>query len=232
MRLKVKKAKQVRSIAKIETNKGTFALKKVGYQPQNLHFIYEAQEHLWKNGFQYQPRWLVTNSGLPFVQSPDENFYFLNTWINGKESDVKNYKQLKEIMRLQANLHQYSQGFTPSHNAMIKTKWDQWDMKYESYVRKFKNQFNEVKLQPESPFGYVFLETAEGFIEMAEEGKELFHTSTYPEVLNQAIAQRDSYTVTLPTTMYLFKNQNMNVIDFDYCSQNLRINRFGPFCKM
>lgn len=230
--LKVLKAEQVRAIVKVETNKGIFALKKVRHKPKKINFIYEAQEHLWKNGFRNQPRWLVTKNGQHFVQAADGDFYFLNSWINGKESDIRNPDQIKEIMRLQANLHRCSQGFTPSSNAMIKTKWEQWDKKFDSEVGKLKKFYNKMKLQPKSSLVSAFLETADGIIKMAEDGKELFNTSAYNEVLNRTIAEKGFIHGDLAYHNLICSNDGkMNVIDFDYCSQNLRIHDLARFLQ-
>jgi CotS family spore coat protein len=229
---KVLRAEQVRAIVKVETNEGTFALKKVDHKPEKINFIYEAQEHLWKNGFRNQPRWLVTKSGQSFVPAGDGHFYFLNTWINGKESTVTNPDQIKEIMRLQATLHQCSLGFTPSPNAKIKTKWGQWDKKYESDIGKLKKFYNEVKLQPDTALVSAFHDTAEGIIKMAEAGKELFNTSAYTEVLNRAIDAKGFVHGDLAYHNLICSNDGkMNVIDFDYCSQNLRINDLARFLR-
>lgn len=223
-------AEQVRAVVKVQTNKGTYALKKVGHKPEKINFIYEVQEHLWNNGFQNQPRWLVTNSEQPFVPAGDGNFYFVSEWINGTESDIRKPDQLKEIMRLQATLHQSLLDFTPSPNAVIKTKWENWDTNYESHVHKLRTLYNEVKQQPESQLGSTFLETAQDMIKMAEAGKKLFNTSAYYQVLNQVVTEKGfihgdfTYHNLIRST-----DGKMYVIDFDYCSQNLRIHDLAHF---
>jgi CotS family spore coat protein len=230
--LKVSRAEQVRAIVKVGTNKGTFALKKVSHKAEKINFIYEAQEHLWKNGFRNQSRWLVTQSGQPFVPLEDGNSYFLTTWIHGKESNITRPDQIKEIMRLQANLHQCSLGFTPSCYAKINPKWGQWDKKFESDIGKLKKMYNEVKLQPDSALVSAFLVTAEGIIQMAEDGKEFFNPSAYNEVLNRAIAEKGFVHGDLAYHNLICSNDGkLNVIDFDYCSQNLRIHDLARFLR-
>ncbi|WP_180954439.1 CotS family spore coat protein [Bacillus sp. V5-8f] len=230
--LTVKNAEQVRAVVKVETDKGTYALKKVDHKPQKLHFIYEAQEHLWKNDFHNQPRWRITCNGQSFVPASDGNFYFLNEWIDGTESDIRKLDQLKEIMRLQAALHHCSVGFSPSPYAVIRTKWHGWDKKYESAVEKLKSLYNEVKQQPESHLGSVFLETAPVMIKMADDGKKHLNATAYQQVLNQAVIEKGFIHGDFAYhNLIRSKDGKMHVIDFDYCSQNLRIHDVARFLR-
>lgn len=228
--LTVLSAKQVRAIVKVETNKGTYALKKVDYSPEKLNFIYEAQEHLWKNGFQNQSRWLVTKSGKPFFEIGNGHSYYLNNWINGKESDIKKLDQLIEITELQATLHQSSRGFIPSPNAEIKTRWEDWESDYELNIARLRNLYNQVKIGPESDMDLAFLNTAEEAIKMAETGMELLKASAYKEVLNQAIDEKGFVHGDFVYHNFIRSNEGkMHVIDFDFCVQNLRVRDLAVF---
>lgn len=228
--LTVLSAKQVRAVVKVETNKGTYALKKVDYSPEKLNFIYEAQEHLWKNGFQNQSRWLVTKSGKPFFEIDNGQYYYLNNWINGMESDIKELDQLIEMMELQATLHRSSLGFTPSSNAEINSKWEVLESDFESDIAKLRNLYKQVKIGPETDIALAYLKTAEKAIRMAETGLELLKASAYKEVLNQAIDEMGFVHGDFVYHNFIRSDEGkMHVIDFDFCVQNLRVRDLAVF---
>lgn len=230
--LKILDAKQVRAVLKIFTNQGVFALKKVKHDPMKMQFIFEAQEHLWQNKFHMQPRLLRTVSGCPFVEVED-GLIFLSSWIEGKESNLEDPRELKEVVRLQAKLHKASRGFSPSNNAYKKPGWDNWIERHEQRLEEIKDTYNGLKTRkPETKQEKVFLETSKPMIEMAETSVRLLKDSPYQKVLCRA--RQECGFIHGDFTYHNFirtKNGDMNVIDFDYCAQNLRVQDFAHFMR-
>ncbi|MFD2169016.1 CotS family spore coat protein [Tumebacillus lipolyticus] len=230
--LKILNANQVRAVVKIETDRGTFALKKVGHKPEKLQFICEAQEHLWNNGFQKLPRFVKTGDGRPFIEVED-GLIFLSNWIEGKESNVNDLVQLKQIVRLQAELHRASRGFQPSVEAHIKTRWAGWIERFEEELADIADTYKRFRgQQPQSELEEVFLATVEPMLEMAETGVRELKASPYREVLRRERNLRGF--VHGDFTYHNFiqtPDDEMMVIDFDYCAHELRAHDFARFMR-
>lgn len=230
--IKILDAKEVRAVVKIETDQGTFALKKVGHKPEKLQFMYEAQEHLWNNGFQKLPRFVKTKDGRPFLEVED-GLIFLNNWLDGKESNVNDETQLVQIIRLQAQLHQASRGFTPTVRAHIKTRWAGWIERFEEQLADLHRVYDQYKDKaPQNELEATFLETVEPMLKMAEKGFELLKASPYPEVLKREQELRGF--VHGDFTYHNFirtPDGDMQVIDFDYCAHELRAHDFARFMR-
>ncbi|WP_180954119.1 CotS family spore coat protein [Bacillus sp. M6-12] len=230
--LNVLNAKQVRAVVKIETSKGTYALKKVNFTPEKLNFIYEAQEYLWEKGYQHQSRWLPASNGQPYVKSADGSYYYINQWINGKESDVKDSEQLKTMMEMQANFHLSSLGFTPSSKAKVPAMWEQGIKDYEFIVKELKSFYADIKQQPLSKFESAFFQTAEPMTNMAEEGLALLKQSSYEKAMNRAMAEKGLVHGDFAYHNFIKATDgDLYVIDFDLCAQNLRILDLAYFIR-
>ena len=230
--LEVASARQVRAVVKIETDQGTFVLKKVSHKPDKLQFMYEAQEHLWNNGFQNLPRFVKTLDGRPFVDVGD-GLVFLNNWIDGVESNVRDREQLLTIARLQARFHAASNGFKSTVDSAIKTRWDGWIERFTEQRDDIKTCHDRFKGQtPQSELEKVFLETCEPMLELAETALQLLKASPYPQVLKQA--QELSGFAHGDFTYHNFirtPDGSMQVIDFDYCAHELRLHDFARFLR-
>lgn len=230
--LEVLEAQNCRAVVKVKTDQGTFALKKVSHKPGKLQFMYEAQEHLWNNGFQSLPRFVKTLDGRPFVEVED-GLIFLNNWIDGKESNVRDREQLMAIARLQAHLHAASNGFKSSIRAKVKTRWDGWEDRFEEQVGDIKSTYLRLKGQePQSEMEAVFLETCEPMLELAETALKMLQASPYQQVLERA--QELGGFVHGDFTYHNFirtPEGAMQVIDFDYCAHELRIHDFARFLR-
>ena len=230
--LRATSAKPVRAVIKIETDRGTFALKKVSHKPEKLQFMYEAQEHLWRNGFQNLPRFMKTLDGRPFVEVHD-GLVFLNNWIDGVESNVRDPEQLDQIVRLQARLHRAARGFVPSVHAAIKTRWAGWIERFEGELADIKNAYDLYKDQePQTELEHAFLETVGPMLEMADTGVRLLKESPYQDVLRRERKLRGF--VHGDFTYHNFirtPDGDMQVIDFDYCAHELRAHDFARFMR-
>lgn len=230
--LQVLAATPVRAVVRIETDQGVFALKKVSHKPEKVQFLYEAQEHLWNNGFQNLPRFVLTRAGKPYVDLGEE-LLFLNTWLDGVESNVRDPQQLEEIVRLQARLHEASRGFAPSLGATIKTRWAGW-------IERFQDQQNDMLLcydrykeqEPQNELEKAFLETIEPMLEMGEKSLQLLKASPYPDVLRRERRLRGFVHGDFTYHNFIRSPEGvMQVIDFDYCAHELRAHDFARFLR-
>ncbi|KEO82739.1 CotS family spore coat protein [Tumebacillus flagellatus] len=230
--LEVLSAEPVRAVVRMETDKGVFALKKVSHKPEKLQFMYEAQEHLYHNGFQELPRFIKTLDGKPFVDLGEE-LLFLNTWLDGEEMNVHSREELIEVVKLQARLHAASRGFEPSVNASIKTRWAGW-------IERFEDQLNDILIvhdrlkgqEPQNEMEAAFLETVEPMLEMSRKGVELLKASPYLDVLYRERSQRGFVHGDFTYHNFIRRPDGvMQVIDFDYCAHELRAHDFARFLR-
>jgi CotS family spore coat protein len=225
-------AKPVRAVVRIETDQGVFALKKVSHKPEKLQFMYEAQEHLWNNGFQTLPRFVKTVDGRPFVDLGEE-LLFLNNWLDGEEMNVKSREQLIEVVEVQAKLHAASRGFNPTLDASIKTRWGGWIERYEDQLNDILVCYDRMKGQePRNEMESVFLETVEPMLEMSRKSVELLKESPYLDVLYRERGQKGFVHGDFTYHNFIRTPEGvMQVIDFDYCAHELRAHDFARFLR-
>jgi CotS family spore coat protein len=225
-------AKQVRAVVRLETDKGVYALKKVSHKPEKLRFMFEAQEHLWKNGMQNQARFVKTLQGEPFV-TVDDGLLFLCDWIEGEEANVMNLEELKQVVRLQARLHKASRGFAASVDASIKTRWAGWIERFEEMLADIENCYARLQGQvPQNELEATFLETVDPMLELAREGVRLLKESPYLEVLRRERRLRGFVHGDFTYHNFIRTPEgDMLVIDFDYCAHDLRAHDFARFMR-
>jgi CotS family spore coat protein len=230
----VKKWEPVRAVWKLTTDQGVYALKKVVHPEEKLLFIYQATEHLWKNGFTALSRFVPTKEGQPFIKKED-GLYFLSEWIAGHESDLNDPDELKQAVELMARLHFASRGFVPTIDAMTKTRWAGWVERFESELHDLVTQKLRISETPASQWNeleYVFMQTIEPMMEMAETGVQILRESGYPRVLGEARKQRGFVHGDFTYHNFIrMTDGNMSVIDFDYCAFELRVHDLARFMR-
>jgi CotS family spore coat protein len=232
--IRVQKCVPVRAVWKLTTDRGEYALKKVVHAKEKLMFIYQATEHLWKNGFTNLARFIPTREGHPFIEGADGR-YFLTEWIEGRESDLEDPAELKQAVELMARFHLASRGFVPTIDAMTKTRWAGWIERFEKELQDLVTQKLRIMETPSDQWTemeQVFMQTIEPMLEMAEMGVKLLHQSDFPQVLGRERKLRGfihgDFTY---HNFILTADGNMSVIDFDYCAFELRVHDLARFMR-
>lgn len=218
----------VRDVARVVTDQGTKCLKGVTYDPTKLIFILSAMDHLYQNGFTRLPRVHRTNGGRPYILGK-KKCYFVTDWINGRECNFREPDDLALASTSLAELHLASKGFVAPPGARVKPKWGRWPRKIRSSAMDLLRYKQLARAKPaKSEFDNYFLTYVDYFYGQALKAIDIVGRSKYLQLVEDARRDR-----TLCHHDYTYHNimvddaGRANVIDFDYCTYDVRIQDVG-----
>ncbi len=100
----VKRSQYSRSNFLLDTNKGKYILRKVNIQTEQILFMYDAINHLRKNGFMEVEVIYLTKKNLPYATSKGQ-IYIMQSYTTSNDVEFKDTTDIKGIIRLLANFH-------------------------------------------------------------------------------------------------------------------------------
>ncbi len=221
--LKIENIKPSKGIYFLKTNKGEMCLKKVSYGTQKLIFIYGAKEHLVKNGFKYVDRFHLNVEGEPYAVV-NEDIYTLSDWIDGRESDFLNLDDVKNASKTLAYLHISSRGYEPPEHSKLKSDLDRWPSIMEKRIRSFDKMRDIVRKKGiKNEMDMLYLKNYEFYKEIAKKAYKVLEMSKYNEICREVEEEKSfchhDYT---HHNIIIDNDNNINVIDFDYCKREVR----------
>lgn len=228
--LSIESISPTRGIYIIRTDKGIKCLKRLYYGAQKLLFIHGAKEHLINNGFCNIDRLILTSDGAPYVEYGDD-LYVITEWVDGRESDFRNYEEVLKAASVLSKLHEASKGYDIIEGSKLKSDLGRWKhlmIKRKDSLKKMK-MIAECKLD-KSEFDRLYIENVEIYISFANEAIDILNKSKYEDVVKRTVQEKSfchhDYTY---HNILIDKKDNYHVIDFDYCKYELRIYDFVNF---
>lgn len=220
----------VRAAFLLKTDRGNFALKKVDYNLKKLIFIHSAIEHLIKNGFTRLARTYLTNDGKIYIEK-DNEIYTISNWVKGRESDLKNARDMYNASQTLAELHNASMGYDPPENSNPKRNLGKWPKKYLSRCEdllEFKDKIS--KKGNINKFDYLFLSNVDYYYEQGLRAFEELQDSDYKKLVDKGIEEKGfchrDYTY---HNLIVDDQEQLHVIDFDYCVIDIPIADISRF---
>ncbi|HEY5525365.1 MAG TPA: CotS family spore coat protein [Clostridium sp.] len=210
----------LRKVFVLKTDKGSKILKKVDYDGKRLDFINLCVENISKN-FSNIISFNTFSDGKKYKLWKG-NYYVLMDLIEGREATFTNPIEFKMCGELLAKVHLASKEFASEKN--IKSKLDKsLIIKYKEDLKNIEEAQSLVKsFKFTNEFDSLFLDSSQGYIKEIEEAIKLLALSKYSYYRdsgkNTVVCHND-----LAEHNFLFSNNEMYLIDFDYCSVDLRI---------
>lgn len=223
--LKIYSQQQNRDVYQLETNQGNLCFKEIEYSLKKFLFIYNAMEHLLKNGFNQLPAFIHTLTGDPYITYQDK-YYFLSEWLDGRESDFDNLADLEMGLIALAKLHRASKGFKPPSNVKVKSRLGVWPKRFKKRLKALK-EFRDIALNREEQtrFDRYYLKHADTIIEEGEKSLKILESSAYDKLNKQAKKDR-----TFCHNDFVYHNVLIDdsipkayIIDYDYCRYDIRV---------
>ncbi len=221
--IKIDIIKANKGVYYLKTNKGERCLKKINYGPQKLLFVYGAKEHLIKNGFNNVDRYYLNAEGEPYALV-NEDLYTLSEWLDGRECDFRNIEEVKLSAETLAKLHEASKGYDPPENSKLKTDLGRWPSLMEKRIKSLDKMRDMIrKKNNKSNFDLLYLKSMEFYKEIGKKALNELNESNYYELcsiadMNKSFCHHD-YTY---HNIIFSKDNNVNIIDFDYCKREIR----------
>jgi CotS family spore coat protein len=221
--LQINSSCQHRKIWRLETAGGPLYLKKTKLTPADLHFIHAALTHLYRQGFNQTPPFMLNRSGEPFCRTAD-GLYVLTPWFNGRELDFRLFMDLQQAATFLARFHLKSRGFIPPPNA-TRSGWPDWPTQLAQRITQLEHFCRLARAEKEvSPFSRLYLRYFEPFYRQAILSCERLAVVPYPAVA--VAAQRElgfcHHDYSGRNIMRTYDNR-LVLVDFDYCLQDIRI---------
>lgn len=221
--IKIEVIKANKGVYYLKSNKGERCLKKINYGPQKLLFVCGAKDHLIKNGFKGVDKYYLNIDGEPYALV-NEDLYTLSEWLDGRECDFHNIEEVKIAAKTLAQLHEASKGYDPPENSKLKSDLGRWPSLMAKRIKSLDKMRDMVrKKNNKSNFDLVYLKSMEFYKEIGKRALKTLEESNYIELCE--IAEHDKNFCHHDYTYHniiIDKDNNVNIIDFDYCKREVR----------
>lgn len=228
--IKIENIKPNKGVYLLKTDKGLKCLKKINYGTQKLLFVYGAKEHLMKNGFPRVDRYCVNTEGNPYALV-NEDIYTLSGWIDGRECDFKIKDDLVNAAKSLAHMHIASKGYEPPENSKLKTDLGRWPSLMEKRVRSLdKMRDMGRKKGNKGSFDLNYTKTIQFYKDLGKRAINVLDSSMYMNLCR--ITEEEKGFCHHDFTYHniiIDKEDNVNVIDFDYCKREIRTYDISAF---
>lgn len=221
--IKIESIKPNKGVYYLKTNKGERCLKRINFGAQKLLFVYGAKEHLIKNGFTNVDRYFLNIDEEPFALV-NEDLYTLSEWIKGRECDFTNLEEVKLAAKKLAEMHMASKGYDPPENSKLKSDLGRWPHIMEKRIKALEKMRDMArKKNNKQEFDLTYMKNVEFYKNLATRALNILKTSEYLTVCeeseNDKIFCHHDFTY---HNIVLDEQNNVNIIDFDYCKREIR----------
>ena len=221
--LKIEKIQPSKGIYFLKTNKGDMCLKKISYGIQKLIFIYEAKEHLIRNGFTNLDRFQlsVDNNCYAIV---NEDIYTLSKWIEGRECDFSIAEDINSAARTLADLHICSRGYEPPDHSKLKSDLDRWPSIMSKRIKSFDKMRDMVRKKGmKNDVDMLYIKNYEFYKNLAKHAYRILEASKYHNICREVEEEKSFCHHDYTHHNIVFDSEgNVNVLDFDYCKREVR----------
>lgn len=221
--IKIEVIRPNKGIYYLKTNKGERCLKRINFGAQKLLFVCGAKEHLISNGFTGVDRYYVNTEGEPYALV-NEDLYTLTEWIQGRECDFNNIDEVEFAAKGIANLHEASKGYDPPENSKLKSDLGRWPHLMEKRIKALDKMRDMArKKSNKTEFDLNYIKNVETYKALAIRAHNILKTSDYGIICEQTEVEKSfchhDYTY---HNIILNDNNDVHVIDFDYCKREIR----------
>ncbi|MGL5086095.1 MAG: CotS family spore coat protein [Clostridium sp.] len=221
--IKIEVIKANKGIYYLKTNKGERCLKKINYGPQKLLFVCGAKDHLINNGFKGVDKYYLNIDGEPYALV-NEDLYTLSEWLDGRECDFHNIEEVKIAAKTLAKMHEASKGYDPPENSKLKSDLGRWPHLMAKRIKSLDKMRDMVrKKHNKNNFDLLYLKSMEFYKEIGKKALNTLEESNYIELCQ--VAENDKNFCHHDYTYHniiIDKNDDVNIIDFDYCKREIR----------
>lgn len=228
--IKIESIKPNRGVYYVKTDKGVRCLKKINYGIQKLLFVYGAKEHLLNNNFMSVDRYFLNVDGLPYALV-NEDIYTMSEWIEGRECDFQNKEDLVIAAVNLAKLHNASKGYEPPENSKLKTDLGRWPHLMDKRIKALDRMKDMARKKgSKTPFDLNYIKIVQFYKDLGRRAMAVLGDSQYMDICKITEEEKSfchhDYTY---HNIIINGDNNVNVIDFDYCKREIRIYDISNF---
>lgn len=222
--LRPRRISSVRKVYKIDTDDGSWALKRSRLAAKDILFVHQVKEHVASCGFPNVDRFLLAPSGLPYVEHGGDT-YVMTRWEESRESDYDIPEDLERAAKVLARFHICARGLHPDPSFDHRVFLGKWPAKFMRRILEMK-AFKETakSLRRQTKFDERYLEHLDYFLDEAREAVALLLRSRYGELVQEG-------TSDLQVCHHDYSNRNVlvkpdgsaHLVDFDYTIVDIKV---------
>lgn len=223
LEIKINDVYPLRKVFILSTDEGQKILKKVDYGTDRINLISESLNYIKKN-YENVISYNKFKDGLNYKEWKDD-IYIIMDIIDGREASFSNPVEINLCGKNIALMHKASNGL----REYLKNIYGK-DFLDVSLIEKFNKRYKELLLMKELVNGYkyknefdeLFIENVDKYIDEINKSQERLKNSKYQELRSNgetiSLCHND-----LAYHNFLTKKQEVNIIDFDFMTLDLRI---------
>lgn len=227
--VKIKDIIPLRKVFLLSTDEGNKILKKVNYGTERIEFISESLDYL-KKRYRNVINYNKLKNNLNYINWKDNIYIFMDI-LDGREASFSNPVEIELCASNLALMHSGSIGILN----YLKNKYNK-DFLNKSFKIKLKEAANDFeymksvveKYENRNEFDKLFLSNVDKYIDSIKDVEKDIEESSYDDLRkdkdNIVICHND-----LAYHNFLIKNSEVNIIDFDYMTLDLRVCDISDF---
>ncbi|SEF47394.1 spore coat protein, CotS family [Caloramator fervidus] len=211
-----KDIEKIRSVYKIYTKDKIYCLKEFKHNNKKVIIGFYFTKYLKDNGFNNIADYFKTIDGREVVKT-DKKYYYLTSWINGKECDFSDISVLRKAVELLAKFHLKAKGFEVKSIKLkdnFNNNWEKKILKICDDLREFKRLIENKKIKTQ--FDEKYLELIEDNLNLCLEILNIFKKEKYKKLCERAKKEKyvchDSFYY---QNLLLDDNNELYLIDLD-----------------
>lgn len=186
--LKILHSKGLKTLWKLTYKNTPLCLKRLNQSFEEALFSVNAQIYILENGGKV-PK-IYPNAKGNFITEYNGQLFILYSWVEGRDMNLDNPKDLNMAMQSLSNFHVTSIGYEPPVNSKISSKLGHWPRQYESMKNRML-KIKEICIQAPNNATYLsYVNHIDPIIEICKQTIYLINHSSYSDLCN--IDQKDS----------------------------------------
>ncbi len=219
---------QKQSVLKLETNRGTFALKHSRLEPEELYLQFHICRHLETKGFNRIASIVPTRLGDAFAQLNSERF-MLTTWLETEQSNLVNPADLELAVLNLAQFHNAGAGYFGKVFWPKRRLYGVWPQRFSfrlGHILRYHRQILARGIRDE--FDQLFVNIAGRALNQAGAAINRLKAGSYYRLANKARAMgticHHDYAY---HNILMDRNRRVWLVDFDYCILDMPLHDLG-----
>ena len=205
----------------IYNSSGKMLLKKVNMSIDRINFIYKAQQHLIQNGFCCIDTFALTKNNDPYIKI-NNSLYTLRKLIDGSEVNFEKPQDIMNSCFLLANFHKCSTNFVLPPDSFKKDDLGKLPFVYKKRLAEIR-RVKKIATKNKTKFDYLLLDYIDYFYNLGNDVIKKIEASNYLNLVDMTRKEGSFCHHEFTHNNIITKNDSYFLINFDFCSYELRI---------
>lgn len=204
----------------LETGAGRKYIKACQYTKDRILFIHQAKTHLIMNDFRNIDPYCLTVNNQPYIEIDDIPYTMVDL-IEGRECEFDDDRDVIKATEALALMHKAAHGFCPK-GPYIPSGLGKLPAMFKKHLEEIRKLRKKAERERNS-FDYLFMEHFDHFYKSGMKSLEILFASKYNKLVERTQKEGMICHHDYSYQNILIKGDVTSVINFDYCSVELKI---------